>query len=431
VGSSTVVEKGITETIDDKFWKADPHELGSPVLTDNTPWQSRSRPFDLKAAAVLAGSIGVIGLVVWLAWGWMQASESAATNASSVPETNSGQNPTSDSGRSPAYDLYIRGKVKVGSENREDTEAAIKLLEEAIAIDPNFAESYAQLARGFNTMSFKYASDAERKGFHENAEVAIEKALALNPNLAEAHFARGLILWSNIKGFPHEQAIQSYKRSLDLDPILDETHHQLSLVYSHIGLIDEALQSVDTALEINPNNTLARFRRGVYYQYLGKFDEAIGIFKTIPRDVTPLLVDRSIAETLIQNGNLSEAEKIVDDHLSRYPEDEGGSFTSMKALLLAKAGKPKDAEEAIVRALEIGKGFGHFHHTAYNVASAYAVMNRPDDAVKWLEDSADNGFPNFAYFAIDPNLNNIRRDRHFIDLMSHIKERQDSVRSGL
>lgn len=336
-------------------------------------------------------------------------------------EKFSPKNSITDPSRSPAYDLYVRGKVKVGSENREDTEAAIKVLEEAVAIDPNFAEAFVQLARGYNTMAFKYTSDSERKRFHENAEVAIEKALALNPDLAEAHFARGLILWTNTKGFPHEQAIQSYKRSLALDQNLDETHHQLSLVYSHIGLLDEAQQSVKNALEINPNNTLARFRAGVYNAYQGKFDEAIGVFKTIPRDVTPLLVDRSIAEALIQTGRLNEAEAIVDDHLSRYPQDEGGSFTSVKALLLAKAGRQKEAKDAITRAVEIGNGYGHFHHTAYNVASAYAFLNKPDEAVKWLEVTAESGFPNYPYFEIDPNLNSVRKDQRFIVFMSKLK----------
>lgn len=45
-------------------------------------------------------------------------------------------------GHSPAYDLYVRGKVKAGGENIEDTENAIKVLEAAIAIDPFFAPAY-------------------------------------------------------------------------------------------------------------------------------------------------------------------------------------------------------------------------------------------------------------------------------------------------
>jgi DNA-binding winged helix-turn-helix (wHTH) protein/Flp pilus assembly protein TadD len=378
--------------------------------------QGRKRIY--VAAAV--GLVAALGISGWLVQGNGRSAETPIQSASNAEKLSS-KSSVADPGRSVAYDLYIRGKVKVSSENREDTEAAVKLLEEAVAIDPNFAEAYAQLARGYNTMAFKYNSDAETKRFHENAEVAIEKALTLNPNLAEAHFARGLILWTNTKRFPHEQVIQSYKRSLHLAPNLDETHHQLSLVYSHIGLLDEALRSVKKAIEINPNNTLARYRAGVYVAYQGKFDDAIAVYKTVPRDFTPLLVDRTIAEALIQTGRLSEAEAIVDNYLGRYPQDEGGSFTSVKALLLAKAGKQREAEDAIGHAVRIGSGFGHFHHTAYNIASAYAALNRPDDAVKWLEAAADNGFPNYTYFEIDPNLNNIRKHPRFIGFMTKLK----------
>ncbi|HEX6123854.1 MAG TPA: winged helix-turn-helix domain-containing protein, partial [Pyrinomonadaceae bacterium] len=52
--------------------------------------------------------------------------------------------------RSPAWDLYVRGKVKAGSETREDAEAAIKVLEAAVEIDPELSGVYAQLARAYN-----------------------------------------------------------------------------------------------------------------------------------------------------------------------------------------------------------------------------------------------------------------------------------------
>jgi DNA-binding winged helix-turn-helix (wHTH) protein/Tfp pilus assembly protein PilF len=323
--------------------------------------------------------------------------------------------------QSQAYDLYLRGKLKAGGENREDTDAAIKVLEAAIAIDPNLAGAYAQLARAYNTLAFKFSSNSDAKLYLENAEVAILKALALDPDLAEAHFARGLILWTRAKGFPHEQAIHSYQRSLALDPDSDETHHQLSMVYSHIGLLDEAHMSIRRALEINPNNTMARFRVGVYTAYQGKFDEAIAVFKTIPRDVSPILVDRCTAEALVQAGEVSKAESIVDRYLDATPRDEGGSFTSVKAVLLAKAGVTAKAEDAISRAVEIGEGFGHFHHTAHNIASALAAMNRPDESVRWLENAADSGFPNYTYFQIDPNLDPLRKHPAFVKLMSRLQ----------
>jgi len=324
--------------------------------------------------------------------------------------------------RSPAYDLYLRGKIKAGNVKRDETEAAIELLEEATRIDPNFAEAFAQLARAYIRMAFNFSDDADRKRLLENAEVGIEAALELKPDLAEGHFARGLLLWTHTKGFAHEQAIQSYKRSLASNPNADETHHQLSMVYGHIGLLDEALQSVKKAIEINPNNTMARFRVGNYLTWQCKFDEAIAALKTVPSDASPFLVHRIRAENYIQVGRLDDAEEVADRHLKKNPVDEGGSLTSVKALILAQKGDREKAEEAIVRAGEIGKGFGHFHHTAYNIASAYAALNEPDKAVKWLESAADKGFPCYTYFEKDPNLDNLREHPRFIDLMSTLQK---------
>lgn len=331
-------------------------------------------------------------------------------------------------GRSPAYDLYIRGKVKAGSENTLDTDDAIKVLEAAVAIDPYFAEAYAQLARAYNTRAFKFTSRSECKVLQENADVAIAKAFDLNPDLAEAHFARGLILWTKTKGFPHEQAIRSFRRALELEPDADETHHQLSMVYSHVGLLEEAHEHVARAIDINPNNTMARFRVGVYMAWQCRFEEALAVLKTVPNEVSPMLIKRIRAEVLIQTGQIKEAAELVDGYLEAHPEDEGGSLTSVKALLLSKKGAPNETENMIQQAVELGKEFGHFHHTAYNIASAYAALEKPDEAVAWLEAVADDGFPNYTYFNADPNLDRIRKHPRFIELMRGIQKQWTRLR---
>ena len=370
----------------------------------------------VRSAILIAGLLIVTGAAVVANW----------YRTSNVP-----QNPASFPNRSAAYDLYMHGKVKVGSENPEEVESAIKLLEQAVAIDPNYAEAYATLARAYNTKTFQFASESEKKQLNENAEVAVEKALALDPNLAEGHFARGLILWTHAKRFPHEQAIQSLKRAIDLDPNMDEAHHQLSMIYAHIGLLDEAQKEVRKAVEINPNNTMARFRIGVYKAYQGKFDDAVAVFKTVPRDVSPSLVNRNVADALVHLGRLDEASRMVEEYLSTHSEDPGGNVTSVKAVLLAKTGKKEEAEATIKRAIEIGQGFGHFHHTAYNIASAYAIMNNPTEALQWLQNAADDGFPCYPYFEIDPNLDNIRRDPSFVQFMEKGKIQMEKFRASI
>jgi tetratricopeptide (TPR) repeat protein len=133
-----------------------------------------------------------------------------------------------------------------------------------------------------------------------------------------------------------------------------------------------------------------------------------------------LLVDRIRAETLIQLGRIDEAESIVQQHLEKDPADDGGSFSSVKALILARRENTNASTDAIGRCVVMEKGYGHFHHTAYNIASAYAVLNSHDHALKWLEAAADNGFPCYPYFAIDPNLDNLRATPRFTSYMSEL-----------
>lgn len=322
------------------------------------------------------------------------------------------------SSRSPAYDLYIRGKVKADSENPDDTNDAISLLEAATTLDPTSAAAYAQLARAYNTRAFKFTSQADGRVFRENADVALAKALALDPDLAEVHFARGLVLWTKAKGFPHEQAIKSFRKALALDSDADETHHQLSMVYSHVGLLDEALRHVNRAVDLNPNNTMARFRVGVYTAWQCRFEDALAALKSVPSDVSRLLVDRVKAEVYVQLGRIDKARSIVDSYLASHPGDEGGSLTSVRALLFARAGETREAERAIARTIELGTGFGHFHHSAYNIAATYAAIGAADEAVNWLEAAADDGFPCYPYFERDPNLSGLRQHPPFVELMA-------------
>jgi tetratricopeptide (TPR) repeat protein len=157
----------------------------------------------------------------------------------------------------------------------------------------------------------------------------------------------------------------------------------------------------------------------------------LALFKTIPHETTPAVWARAWSDALFHLGRTAEASEIVEEYLRTYPTDEGGNVTSVKALLLAKAGREQEAEETIRRAVEIGKGFGHFHHTAYNIASAYALMNKPELAIKWLQTAADDGFPCYPLFENDANLNSLRKDERFITFMAQMKRQWERYKTTL
>jgi hypothetical protein len=117
-------------------------------------------------------------------------------------------------------------------------------------------------------------------------------------------------------------------------------------------------------------------------------------------------------------GRNDEPSALIDRYFKDYSKDKGGMVTSVKAMMLAKAGKKTEAEATILHAIEIGRGYAHFHHTSYNIASAHALMNEPEQAMKWLQVTADEGFPNYPLFEGDTQLDNLRKDPRFIAFMA-------------
>jgi TolB-like protein/DNA-binding winged helix-turn-helix (wHTH) protein/Flp pilus assembly protein TadD len=326
-----------------------------------------------------------------------------------------------------AYDHYLRGRYYANRQNKEDNEAAVLSLERAVAIDSTFASAYAELAQAYVWKFYLFAPQ-ERK-WEEKAFVAAEKALSLDPDLPMAYLARGRLLWTPVNHFPHERAIREYRRALDLNPELDEARNQLALIYCHIGLFDEALQESQKAVETNPINNMAVYRMAQTLIFQGKYEQALSVLRTIPEKVNPALVGYLIPWALFNLGRKEEASDSLEHLLQEYPEDSGGLYTSLQALLTASIGQERQAENRINEAVERGKGFGHFHHTAYHIACSYALMNKPEPAIKWLEAAAQDGFPCYPLFERDANLDNLRRDARFIRFMARLRQQWERYRT--
>jgi len=97
----------------------------------------------------------------------------------------------------------------------------------------------------------------------------------------------------------------------------------------------------------------------------------------------------------------------------------------------AAAGRERLAEDKIKSAIERGKGFGHFHHTAYYITCAYALMNKREPALKWLESAAADGFPCYLLFTTDANLNNLRQEPRFEKFMEGLRQQWEYYKTIL
>jgi len=328
-----------------------------------------------------------------------------------------------------AYELFLRGKIRIRHETRVDDSMAIELLERAVALDPRFAAAHAQLARAYGLWVSQLARGDTAAV--EKAYVEVEKALQLNPDLAEAHWARAFVLWDVAPGFQHQRAIQEDRRAVALNPNLAEAHQHLGVIYLHIGLLDEAVAEFRTALTLNPFDVNAQRRIGIAQIYRGQYADGLTLIRQAGPEANPALWSYQVAWALLYLRRDAEAAAFMEQYLRAHAADPGGVVRSTRAVLRAKAGDVRGALEDIRQAEASGRGFVHFHHTAYNIASVYAILRQPVPALQWLRRTAEEGWPCYPYFANDPNLANIREDPSFVAFMRELKAQWERYRSTL
>lgn len=383
--------------------------------TDGLPRPSAwRRPWSLTAAAV-AAVVGVLAmLVVWT------RPTSSAEDRSRIPSPPSIQ--------PAAYDAFLRARYLSVRTTDADSRAAIALLEQAIQLDSGFAAAYGELAAALVTR-LAYVTPDETRDLEERAFAAAEKALALDPNVPEAYLARGDLLWSHSHRFAHERAVKEFRRALALDPKSDQAHRRLARVFVHLGFFDEAIHHAEVALSVNPSDAQALNSYAQATLWQGKDQEALAMLLDIPGPVLPELVDANVAFAMFRLGRHGNATSRLAASIREHPEDASGNLVAMQPLLLAESESRTSAD--LIRAIANRKRINPSHHAAYFAACALARTRRSEEAVQWLREAAETGFPCYELFARDPNLDPIRNDRRFVAFMKDLQNRTASLRASL
>jgi TolB-like protein/DNA-binding winged helix-turn-helix (wHTH) protein/Tfp pilus assembly protein PilF len=170
-----------------------------------------------------------------------------------------------------AYELYLRAleverRSKAG---RADVEAAIAQVEQAIALDPQFALAYALLS-GLHDSLYWSGQDATEVR-RDRVRDAAQTALRLAPDLPEAHIAMGRYLYHGTRDYA--AAIAALERAHTLAPGNAQVPFWLGAIYRRQGRWEEAVHSLERAIERDPRNeqvltehafTLTSLRRYAY-----------------------------------------------------------------------------------------------------------------------------------------------------------------------
>lgn len=147
-----------------------------------------------------------------------------------------------------AYLKLMQGREYRHKGNRESNALARRMAEEAISLDPKYADAYALLGVTYMNDVFLGTSRSPKDSLAKATEL-MQKALAMNGSLADARSSLGVLYsWSG----RYEEGIAEAERGVELDPNSGQANYNLTLVLRWAGKSKEAIPVIQKALRLEP-----------------------------------------------------------------------------------------------------------------------------------------------------------------------------------
>jgi TolB-like protein/Tfp pilus assembly protein PilF len=321
-----------------------------------------------------------------------------------------------------AYNLYTQGRANLYIRRLDTLRKAREQFEEAIALDPDYAEAYAGLAESVVLLFNNHQALSVDETFNV-AETSLGTALSLNPDLSDAHAVEGLLklqMWQEIREGPGleeaaacfisaldlnpnnasaymwfanvraaqrrtEEAIDLYHESLRVDPLGKIPYANLPGLYAQRGQNAEALDLYVKAVEIHPEWPTAYQNLALQLNGLGRIDEAIawGI-KGQELSVDPV-GDTAMVLAYVEFGDYEKALEVYSGVAPGHPMYEIG--LSMDRMLQGDFTGAVEIIENSIEGIESPRQFKFGLLTAFSTfagdfdkARHYAELGNPEFA---------------------------------------------------
>jgi adenylate cyclase len=243
-----------------------------------------------------------------------------------------------------AYECYLRGAEAFCLHVTRRTEASLsdarRLLEQSLAIDPNYARAAAMLAwthlQGYlQPLDGDYLSPPALDRALELAQTAVH----LDPRLPQARAQLGNVL---IYKRQHDAAILEFERAFALNPNFIDYRYALALSYA--GEPARAIEVLQAIIRIDPFPLSQMFSGMGFASYILKRYGDAGHWnrECISRQPSQQWPHVTLACAYAQSGQLEEARAAAAEVLRINP---GFTIETSKRILVFK--DPKDLEHHI------------------------------------------------------------------------------------
>jgi adenylate cyclase len=214
-----------------------------------------------------------------------------------------------------AYECVLAGKVLHHRSTKADNAEALRMLDRAIALDPNYAHAHAWRACVLG-QGWTYGWCADRDATWNEVVRELQTALALDDNDSDVHRILAAV---NVARDDLDKAVHHQQRALSLNPNDDLIVVQQGEILTWLGQPEEGIEWIERAMRLNPYHP-ERFwnHLGRAYFTARRYAEAIEAFQRLT--APDHLVHALLAACHAHLGNEAAARDHAQEVLKRQPE---------------------------------------------------------------------------------------------------------------
>lgn len=248
----------------------------------------------------------------------------------------------------PREALTALGKTPATGESQFFVGLAHQLLDEHREAQQCFLDAWK---RGNQDPYVLYSLMLEDKALGDKA-AGVEHFRTMMARFPDSVWIHVLLGDAHFKQHQDAEARREYLAAVKLMPDLFEPNFRLAYLAFQGGEYAAAVPYYQRALAAKPHHTEANVYLGEALRRAGRIPEAIKqLRRAIEVDPKAGLAYDSLSKALSDSGRLPEAVETLRSAEVQFPEDS--SFPAMRARLLQRMGRTKDAEQAARRAAEI------------------------------------------------------------------------------
>ena len=219
-----------------------------------------------------------------------------------------------------AWDMLMRANSLFWRLTNTETEAAIAILRRAVELHPDYAPAQSLLA--FMLLMTRWAVRTASEFEPEVKEAAnlAARAAQLDDSDPWAHLS---LAWVAFAQRQTNEALDEYRRALELNPNFAAARGYLGLALALDGRSDEAIENIEHAMRMSPRdpqNSLFNAGLAAAHYLAGRYTEAVGFARRSSQQRQGLIAgSRILIASLAQAGQIDEARAALQRSKEIHP----------------------------------------------------------------------------------------------------------------